>query len=105
MERELVSREELVRLVNERILEVLNGVCTLRGVLRLREPDRDGCNWLEGGYQGIYTEGFRQALGEIRSKYNLEDEPGAFAPSPVETQSHPWIRPGARSLPTSRRSR
>jgi hypothetical protein len=74
MERRLVSRSELVRLVNERIRHLSNGACTLSGVLRLPEPDRDGCNWMEGRIGGIYTEGFRDAVREIRAKYNLQDD-------------------------------
>ena len=74
MERRLVSRDEIVRLVNERIRQpIYGGACTLVRVLRL-EPDRDGCNWQEAGIQGIYTEGFRHAVREIRTKYNLQDE-------------------------------
>lgn len=106
MERALVSREELVKLVNERIWELSNGACTLGGVLWPPNPDRDGCNWIEGAYGGIYTEAFRRAPGEIRSKYNLlVAEASARAPSPIETRSHPWVRVGARALGTSRRSR
>ena len=51
-----------------------SGACTLGGVLRLPKPDGDGCNWQRGGLIGIYSEGFRQAVGEILAKYNLEDE-------------------------------
>jgi hypothetical protein len=75
MHRQLVSRDEIVRLVNERVRQPLyGGASTLRGVFRLWEPDRDGCNWQECGLKGIYTEGFRQALRETRAKYNLKDE-------------------------------
>ena len=75
MQRQLVSRSELVRLVNERIRQPLyGGACELRGVFRLPKPNRDGCNWLEGGIRGIYTEGFRNAVREIKTKYNLQDE-------------------------------
>lgn len=74
MERRFVSRSELVRLVNERIRQFPNGSCTLSGVLRLPMADRDGCNWLEGRISGIYTEEFRDAVREIRSRYNLQDD-------------------------------
>ena len=75
MQRQLVSRHEIVRLINERIRQPLHGgACTLRVVFWLPKPNRDGCNWLEGRINGIYTEGFRQAVREIRAKYNLEDE-------------------------------
>jgi len=75
MTRQLVSRDELVRLVNERIGQIPNaGPCALGGVLRLEKPDRDGCNWLANSIKGIYTDGFRQAVTEIRAKYNLEDD-------------------------------
>ena len=74
MERQVVSREEIVRLVNERTRQPLyGGACTL-GVFRLPKPNRDGCNWLEGGYQGIHTEGFRDAVREIKAKYNVGNE-------------------------------
>ena len=75
MQRQLVSKDEIVRLVNERVRQLANGgACTLGGVLRLPKPDGDGCNWKEVSIKGIYSEGFRQALREIRAKYNLEDE-------------------------------
>jgi hypothetical protein len=75
MERHLVSRSEIVRLVNERVRKLANGgTCTLGGVLRLPKPDGDGCNWQPDGLKGVYSEGFRQAVREIRAKYNLEDE-------------------------------
>ena len=75
MQRQVVSRDEIVRLVNERTRQPLyGGARTLGGVFRLPKPNRDGCNWLEGGYQGIYTEGFRDAVREIKAKYNLGEE-------------------------------
>ncbi len=75
MQRQLVSRNEIVRLVNERVRQPLyGGACTLGGVFRLPKPNRDGCNWLEGRMDGIYTAGFRNAVREIKAKYNLEDE-------------------------------
>jgi len=66
MQRQLVSRDEIMRLVNERIRQPLyGGASTLGG---------DGCNWQECGFNGIYTEGFRHAVIEIRAKYNIQDE-------------------------------
>ena len=75
MQRQVASRDEIVRLVNERVRQPLyGGACTLGGVFRLPKPNRDGCNWLEGSLKGIYTEGFRNAVREIKAKYNLRDE-------------------------------
>jgi hypothetical protein len=75
MGRKLVSRSELVRLVNERIRQIPDGGnCTLDGVLRLPMPDRDGCNWQEGRIKGIYTDGFRDAVRQIKAAYNLQDD-------------------------------
>jgi hypothetical protein len=75
MERQLVSSDEIVRMVNERTRQPLyGGACTLGGVFRLPKPNRDGCNWLEARLDGIYTEGFLNALREIKARYNLQDE-------------------------------
>jgi hypothetical protein len=74
MQRQLVSRDELVKLVNKRVRQLAkNGACAIAGVLRLHKPDGDGCNWEEIGIRDIYTEGFRQAVREMRATYNLED--------------------------------
>jgi hypothetical protein len=75
MGRELVSREEIIGLVNERAQE-LGAVApyTLTRVLRLQAPESDGCNWTAGSLRGLYTSEFRQALREIRARYNLEDD-------------------------------
>jgi hypothetical protein len=75
MQRQLVTRDEIVRLINERIGQPLyGGTCTLRVVFWRPKPNRDGCNWLEGRINGNYTEEVRQAVIEIRAMYNLEDE-------------------------------
>ena len=75
MMRQLVSSAELIRLVNERISKIPStGSTTLGGVLRLDKPDDDGCNWVASRIKGDYTVGFRQAVTEIRAKYNLEDD-------------------------------
>ena len=34
--------------------------------------DAFGCNWLVGSIEGIYTQGARQVVTEMRAKYNLE---------------------------------
>jgi hypothetical protein len=74
MQRQLVSRDELVKLVNIRVRQLAkNGACAIAGVLRLHKPDGDGCNWREIGIKDIYTEGFLQAVTEMRAAYNLED--------------------------------
>ncbi len=74
MQRQLVSGNELVKLVNKRFRQLARtGACAIAGVLRLRLPDGDGCNWEGIGVKGIHTQGFRQALGEMRATYNLED--------------------------------
>ena len=112
MQRQLVSRDEIVRLVNERTRQPLyGGACRLAGVFRLPKPNRDGCNWLEGRYQGIYTEGFRAAVREIKARYNLQDEGtreggepapavglGAFAPL-VRVQTGPSGAGRSETLP------
>jgi hypothetical protein len=78
---QLVSRNELVRLVNERLGQLPDtGACKLGGVLRLDERDRDGCNWLPSSIRGKYTVEFRQAVTEIQSKYNLQDDGIEAAP-------------------------
>lgn len=75
MRREIVSREEIIGLVNERAQELgAVAVYTLTSVLRLEAPESDGCNWTAGSFRGLYTAEFRQALREIRDKYNLEDD-------------------------------
>ena len=74
MPRQLVSCDELVQLVNQRVRQLARtGARAIAGVLRLHKPDDDGCNWEEIGVKGTYTYGFRQALREMRATYNLED--------------------------------
>jgi len=74
MQRQPISGDELVKLVNKRVRQLVRtGACAIPAVLRLHKPDSDGCNWEEIGVRGTYTKGFRQALREIRAKYNLED--------------------------------
>jgi len=74
MERQLISGDELATLVNKRVRQLVRtGACKIAGVLRLHKPDNDGCNWEEIGVKGTYTKGFRQALMEMRARYNLAD--------------------------------
>jgi hypothetical protein len=78
MQRQFVTKEEIVNLVNNRVRELPNGgACMLCGVVLLSWPDDEGCNWQPGGIKGIYTKGILQAIREIQAKYNLEDEPQA----------------------------
>jgi hypothetical protein len=74
MQRQLVSTEELVNLVNQRVRQqAKTGACAIAGVLRLHKPDDDGCNWEEIGVRGTHTQGYRQAVKELRASYNLQD--------------------------------
>jgi len=74
MPRQLVSCDELVKLINQRVRQLAKtGACAIAGVLRLHKPDGDGCNWEEIGVKETHTQGFRQALREMRAAYNLED--------------------------------
>ncbi len=74
LKRRLVSKSELLKLVNDRGRELSsNGAGTLASVLRLSWPDDDGCNWQPGSIKGAYTEEIFQAIRESQAKYNLED--------------------------------
>jgi hypothetical protein len=74
MQRQLVSSKEITRLVNERIYELPDwAACALGSVLRLPTPEPDGCNWTVAWIKRTYTDGFRQAVREIKAKYNLKD--------------------------------
>ena len=75
MERQLVSSNELVKLVNQRVRQRANiDDCAVAGVVRLHKPGDDGCNWEEIGVKGTHTQGFRLAVRELRAAYNLEDD-------------------------------
>ncbi len=59
MPRQLVSRAELTRILNERMKELPHGKhCSLGGILRRVRPDKDGCNWMPG----VATPACRAAL-------------------------------------------
>jgi hypothetical protein len=74
MQRQLVTAEELVKLINMRVRQrASTRGCAIAGVLRLNKPDGDGCNWEEIGVKAAGTEGFRKALMEMRAAYNLEE--------------------------------
>jgi hypothetical protein len=74
MERQLVSSDELARLLNQRVRQLDQmRACAVSGVLRLHKPAEDGCNWEEIAVRGTGTQGFRQALSEMRASYNLVD--------------------------------
>jgi hypothetical protein len=74
MHRQLVTADELVKLINMRVRQLVSTrACAIAGVLRLNKPASDGCNWEEIGVKTAGTDGFRQALTEMRAAYNLEE--------------------------------
>jgi hypothetical protein len=74
MDRQLVSDDELAKLLNQRVRQLAQtGSCAVSGVLRLHKPAEDGCNWEEIAIRGARSPGFRQALSEMRASYNLAD--------------------------------
>lgn len=74
MQRQVVSADELVKLINMRVRQrVSTRGCAVAGVLRLNKPASDGCNWEEIGVKAIGTPGFRDALMEMRAAFNLEE--------------------------------
>jgi hypothetical protein len=74
MERQLVSSDELAKLLNQRVRQLAKiPACAVSGVLRLHKAADDGCNWEEIPVRGTQSPGFRQALNELRATYNLAD--------------------------------
>ncbi len=74
MQRQLVSTEELVKLVNQCVRQqAKTGACAIAGILRLHKPADDGCNWEEIGVRGTHKKAYREAMREMRAAYNLQD--------------------------------
>ena len=74
MERQLVSGDELAKLLNQRVRQLAKTpACAVSGVLRLHKPADDGCNWEEIAVRGTQSPGFRQALNELRASHNIAD--------------------------------
>jgi hypothetical protein len=56
-------------ILNERMQGLPNGEgCSLRGVIPLRRPDKEGCNWMPG----VITNACRAALQEVVGRARLE---------------------------------
>ena len=74
MHRQLVSGDELAKLLNQRVRQLAKTpTCAVSGILRLHKPADDGCNWEEIAVRGGQSPGFRQAVNELRASYNLSD--------------------------------
>jgi hypothetical protein len=81
MERELVSNEELVSILNEKLSkyeECEN--CRFNGIIELAEEDKEGCNWStassiitcsDGGTEICYPYAAR-VVSEVGKKYNIK---------------------------------
>jgi hypothetical protein len=75
MPRQLVSRTELVRIINDRMEQLRYGKdCSLGGVLRLPHPDRDGCNWMAGVIGNRCRSALQDVVAKARLEFNLFDE-------------------------------
>lgn len=81
MNRQLVSREELLQILNKRIMAHPDGGpdCSMPGpVYELKDPDAEGVNWEVTIVRGSGIEAtecakaFRRVIAEARKAYNLE---------------------------------
>jgi hypothetical protein len=74
MPRQLVSRHELTRIINERMEQLPNGKhCSLGGVLRLPVPGADGCNWLPGVIGNRCRGALQDVVSKMRLEFNLDE--------------------------------
>ena len=81
--RETVSREHLLRILNEQLSKHdVCGDCQFMGpIYRLREPDENGCNWSEdttlrlGGssLSLACARAIVRVMDEARQSYNISD--------------------------------
>lgn len=80
IQREAVSKERLLELLNEALGPVSDGWQFDGPVYQLREPDETGCNWSDslqlrrgggGGQPSIAV--VARAVQEVRRRYNLAD--------------------------------
>ena len=82
IEKQLVSGEQLVRIINDRLHEYDDcRECYIKGeVASLRHPDSDGCNWsrdlelrCSSRSGGICREIAINIINEVARKYNLKE--------------------------------
>ena len=80
MSRKLISEEQLVTIINERLKNSDHAdgdcrECYIKGFYHLTEPDSEGCNWQINGYTGppeclkVVT----SVVRSLRAIYNLAD--------------------------------
>ena len=73
--RKLVSEAELMLILSERLRQAPIGEdATVGGVLRLREPDGNGCNWIPDVELFSSVSPLYEIVGMTRSEFNLQDE-------------------------------
>jgi hypothetical protein len=79
MERELVSEEELISILNSKLSEYDEcKECSFEGILKLAEEDKDGCNWSNANVRcsGVAMEiclQFAERISfEAKQKYNIK---------------------------------
>jgi hypothetical protein len=80
MERILVTKDELVELLNKELSkrEDSEGYSFTSGILRLQDKDKNGCNWSGGTLRGsgVPTKPMEPAavhiVAEAKKKYNLK---------------------------------
>lgn len=80
--RTVVSREELEQWLTNELQKIEDcEECSVGGIMPLREPDEDGCNWsgdvvVSSG--GVPVEYFRPYLARImreaRNRFNIRDD-------------------------------
>ncbi len=81
MSRQLVSKEEITKLINARLKEEmeLGGDCrdVDTGIHRLLEPNETDCNWCFTDWNRCpqaYKEVLDSIVKELQAQYNLKDD-------------------------------
>ena len=73
--RKLVSEAELMLILSDRLRQVPIGEdAAIGGVLRLPEPDGNGCNWIPDVELSSSVSPLYEIVGMTRSEFNLQDE-------------------------------
>lgn len=81
MDREIVTEERLVELINERLASTeAASDCRFSGVYRLRELDANGCNWSQGVFNSggippeVCSPVVNSVIRSMREIYNITDD-------------------------------
>jgi hypothetical protein len=68
----LVSRTELIAILNERMRSYGEEEATVADVIRLRHPDQTGCNWMPDFASASSSAALLDVFAHARREFNLE---------------------------------